>query len=83
MSIDNFKLIIVIVTKIKDIEECLILIKNRSASMFNPIHNNSSIGFIRSLERINDFITEMKDISLPQKIASDFEVLINIDSFSQ
>lgn len=47
--------------------------------MFSPIPSSSAIGFARSLERIIDFMTDMKNISLPSKLTNDFKVNLNTE----
>jgi hypothetical protein len=37
--------------------------------MFTPITNTTAIGYARSLERLLDFITDMRDVQLPSKLA--------------
>jgi hypothetical protein len=46
-------------------------LKDRSAQMFNPIQSTTAIGYARSVEKVLDFLTDMKDVQLPNKIATE------------
>ncbi|CDW78080.1 UNKNOWN [Stylonychia lemnae] len=63
--------------------ESVSAVKERSIQMFQPIQNSSAIGYARSLERIIDFIGDMKDVQLPQKLTNDYNVSISIDELSK
>ena len=43
----------------------------------------SAIGYARSLERIIDFMSDMKDTSLPHKLTNEYKVQINIDEIQK
>ena len=47
--------------------------------MFQPISSTSAIGYARSLERIIDFINDMKEIQLPTKLTQDLKINISVD----
>lgn len=64
-------------------------LKDRSSLMFNPIQSTTAIGYARSVEKVLDFLTDMKDVQLPSKISSELpkvnvaisdELLRQIDS---
>ena len=56
------------VGNIDAIIESVIAVKERSAQMFNPINNTTAIGYARSVEKVIDFVQDMKEIQLPQKL---------------
>jgi hypothetical protein len=53
------------VSKIDSLIESVVAVKDRSASMFNPITSTTAIGYARSLEKVLDFLTDMREIQLP------------------
>ncbi len=42
--------------------ESVVAVKERSASMFNPITSTTAIGYARSVEKVLDFVQDMKEI---------------------
>lgn len=50
------------ITRIDSVVESLSAIKERSSQMFQPIANTTAIGYARSVERVLDFVEDMKDI---------------------
>jgi hypothetical protein len=74
------------VGNIDAIIESVIAVKERSAQMFTPISNTTAIGYARSVEKVIDFVQDMKEIQLPQKIQQDLpkiSVLIPDDLLKQ
>ena len=39
--------------------------------MFNPITSTTAIGYARSVEKVLDFLSDMKEIQLPQRLSSE------------
>ena len=58
------------VQKIDNLIESIQALKERSAVMFNPISSTTAIGYARSLEKVLDFLNDMKDVQLPSKLTS-------------
>ena len=56
--------------KIDNLIESIQALKERSAVMFNPISSTTAIGYARSLEKVLDFLNDMKDVQLPSKLTS-------------
>ncbi len=50
------------VSKIEALIESISACKDRSASMFNPISSTTAIGYARSVEKVIDFVTDMKEV---------------------
>jgi hypothetical protein len=50
------------VSKIDALIESIAACKERSASMFNPISSTTAIGYARSVEKVIDFVSDMKEI---------------------
>lgn len=53
------------VNKIDALIESISACKDRSSSMFNPISSTTAIGYARSVEKVIDFVTDMKEVQLP------------------
>ena len=50
------------VNKIEALIESMQAVKDRSVSMFQPIASTTAIGYARSVERVLDFVSDMKEI---------------------
>jgi hypothetical protein len=50
------------VQKIDALIESAQACKERSASMFSPITNTTAIGYARSVEKVLDFLSDMKEV---------------------
>lgn len=50
------------VQKIDSLIESVQACKERSAGMFSPITNTTAIGYARSVEKVLDFLSDMKDV---------------------
>ena len=49
--------------------ESMQALKDRSGVMFSPIQSTTAIGYARSVERVLDFLSDMKDVQLPQSLS--------------
>lgn len=58
-------------SKIDALVDSLTAVKERSASMFTPITSSTAIGYARSVEKVLDFINDMKDVQLPTKLGTE------------
>jgi DNA integrity scanning protein DisA with diadenylate cyclase activity len=59
------------VNKIDALIESISACKDRSSSMFNPISSTTAIGYARSVEKVIDFVSDMKEVQLPQKLSAE------------
>lgn len=62
------------VQKIDQLTESMQALKDRSSVMFSPIQSTTAIGYARSIERVLDFLSDMKDVQLPSKLGSGGEL---------
>lgn len=69
--------------KIDALVDSMSAVKDRSVQMFQPIHSQSAIGYTRSLERILDFMSDMREVQLPQKLTKDYKISMNVEEVAR